>query len=823
MSILNFGNFEFWGLLQYSPPPIPPDSLLDTRGRGGGNCNCVRRNLIETKACISSPHAGQKYDHIIMNTTSPAPHEPYPVELPLPDSPPPLSPHLDNVRTLNSALKDGVVSPSIDVHIRWVVESGSIVNVGEKIAELYYAFHSTPPPLGKNDSPPMNSRANTNSKKRKQRGGRGRKRTRNNGEVSLDHNFTRKDVRSPSSGFLRVLFKKQTMLDAVQVTLFGASGIEMTVIKLILAAIEPCEHPAMVGGLCVVCGADPRAPTTTTRQVHQSPRRKLFKDVSKSNQSPRKNQTSSPNQSPDIDPEQVKKKQILEKQKQVASFIASSSAQDAELGNFNVDDAIKTMSTDTVAKAPIIQESKPLSTAKPTAVRSLSSLLSGATATQKLQDPPPNQSMVSQQRLILNRPRQTNLLPSTSPNAHEDSNMSKMTVSGGVTIAISEAEAKSISEASSKKLREEKKLCLVLDLDHTLLHATDDYGACRFVADELLLDNSKEMNTIPTTIPNPEKRQDVRSILLPVELPPFVVQQYVHQKNQQQMLVKKKYSLSALPQQRQDANDCIIMRHFIKLRPYLKEFFDQVQSTYQLSIYTAGTRAYAEQVALMICRHLVGAMLDEEGLNELRSKVKQKDDEFRRYKANVERMKQLQLAKASTAVVEANDEAQKKKVVSFDVVSDGGITDVQGVAETESVKPPRCQMQTNSNGDERNPVRKQRLAFATWTPPRSKKTESGNDEAELMRNTQLTEKEQLVDPSEDRDRLRKELKESEELELQAIELRRKLFGSRIVSRTDVGDLGKEVKSLKRVFPCGGVMVRRLNYWPLQFLVKLFAH
>ena len=32
-----------------------------------------------------------------------------------------------------------------------------------------------------------------------------------------------------------------------------------------------------------------------------------------------------------------------------------------------------------------------------------------------------------------------------------------------------------------------------------------------------------------------------------------------------------------------------------------------------------------------------------------------------------------------------------------------------------------------------------------------------------------------------------------------------MFGSRIVSRSDVGDLGANVKSLKRVFPDGGRM------------------
>ena len=52
---------------------------------------------------------------------------------------------------------------------------------------------------------------------------------------------------------------------------------------------------------------------------------------------------------------------------------------------------------------------------------------------------------------------------------------------------------------------------------------------------------------------------------------------------------------------------------------------------------------------------------------------------------------------------------------------------------------------------------------------------------------------------------------AEKLEIEALELRRKMFGSRIVSRTDVGDLGIGVKSLNRVFPCGGVMVRPFTF------------
>lgn len=744
--------------------------------------------------------------------------KPTPIELPLPDSPLLLAKNVTTFRDLNTALKDGILPPTLDVHIRWLVESGSLVHQGEKIAQLTYSFHGTAsPPLfdraipnfgrtnsgglqGSNDAPPTPPRrgsnpnsndcnANNRSKTRKRRDRRnragGQKMTRENNDavspnknrVSVENNsFTSKELRAPSSGFLRVLYMKPLALDAVQITLFGASGLEMSVVKLILAAIEPCEHPAVVGGLCAVCGADPRAQTNVSHHDHHShPSKKLFKDVSP--------QIQLPSHSPKGGDK--KKRRKLEFQAKVAPSIPSSTSQHNVVGTSAA--AINTKSIDAATKAPTVTESKPTPATKPTVVRSLSSLLSGATATQKLQEPP-NQ-MASQQRPIPNRPRQT-VMPSSSaaPIANGDSNMSKVTVSGGVTIAISESEAKSISEASSKKLREEKKLCLVLDLDHTLLHATDDYRAGRFVADEVLIDssNSEKESSIqqtgkPSTTANPEKREDVRSILLPVELPAFMQQQYVQQKMEQQRQGGTKFCLAPLPQQRQDANGCIIMRHFVKLRPYLKEFFAQIQSTYQLSIYTAGTRAYAEQVAVMICRYLVGAILDEEGLNDLRSKVKQNDDEIRRCTANVARMKQLQLAKASSTDLVPNKPASKNKSVSFGVGSDGGTTDEKGAAGASCAKS----------------------------------TTSGNGQAKEMSNCQLADREeQLLHLSEERDRLQQELKDSEELEMQAMELSRKLFGSRIVSRTDVGDLGKDVKSLKRVFPCGGLMVRWLDSCPL---------
>ena len=136
----------------------------------------------------------------------------------------------------------------------------------------------------------------------------------------------------------------------------------------------------------------------------------------------------------------------------------------------------------------------------------------------------------------------------------------------------------------------------------------------------------------------------------------------------------------------------------------------------------------------------------------------------------------------------------------------------------------------SGNGDMNVPRKQKRIAVGAETDPeaipRKKNRPNGGslltllpNEADLAKDTDSEHhsngEEALVDPSEERDRLRTELEEAEKLEIAAVELRRKLFGSRIVSRTDVGDLGKDVKSLKRVFPCGGVMVREAAPGPGQ--------
>ncbi|KAL7543338.1 hypothetical protein ACHAXR_012664 [Thalassiosira sp. AJA248-18] len=794
-----------------------------------------------------------------------------PVKLPVPPATPSLPQNRHNLghnikadsiaaRAL-AALEDDDEPSSLDVHIRWVVESGSIVQKGEKIAQLFYSCHGSPPPPPSMTSSANNGIIRARPKKKRWSTAMPSADTSNNTAQAInalpkDTNFVSLEIRSPSNGFLRVLYKKSLASNAVQIN--QSSSTKYSVINLILAAIEACEHPAVVGDLCAVCGADTRAPKNNDMLADEHIPHKHRYNAAKMQSKGTKEEKSR------IAPVGMKQQKIIEQQKKLAASLASAKEfdddDDDEFACFDMDAAIASHAEGTkqpppkIASNPVPEPKITKPTGPSTGMRSLSSLLSGAKATQKMQIIPTKQKSPPQRRHVVSRrPLQTAASSSTSlssNNSTDDPTMSKMTVSGGVTITISESEAKNISDANSKKLREEKKLCLVLDLDHTLLHATDDYRAGRFVADEVMADKAKEKGE-PTTKPNPDMQKDVRSILLPVELDPATRQEYVQRKLQQQEQAETNFCLEHIPPQRQGAPTSIIMRHFVKLRPHLKELFSQIQSTYQLSVYTAGTRTYAEQVAVMICRHLVDAPLDEEGLNALRAKVREKDDEcrkYREYKARVGRKRQLELAKDRESK-NGNGELEQKntsrKSVSFagndksETANDDRTGETQvtikssnnldqnatnsvnkkdaGDADSESKNAAdvgectesssKKRSKPSENGEVKIPRKKKRMNSGSLLTLIPTKTESSKEKPD---DSLAAEADQLVDPSEERDRLRKELEEAEQSEIAAVELRRKLFGSRIVSRTDVGDLGKDVKSLKRVFPCGGVMAAILD-------------
>lgn len=279
-------------------------------------------------------------------------------------------------------------------------------------------------------------------------------------------------------------------------------------------------------------------------------------------------------------------------------------------------------------------------------------------------------------------PREDSTPTAYVPSEEEKPAMSQVTVSGGITMQISEAEAMSLSQSQTEGLLEHKRLSLVLDLDHTLVHATADQRASHY-----------------------DDRDDVRTLLLPTE-------------------------------------NGMVMHHHVKLRPYLKAFLEQPH--YEMTVYTAGTRLYAEQITMVLSRFMVGAELDHFGILQLQSRLKHSEVKLQEILGKRENG----LDKTLCADIPTNDGETKSR--------------------EEGSSPPR-----------------KRVRFGKPAP--NLKT----DDVDIT--------------PEDVDGLRSLLKAAEEKENEALELRQKIFGSRIFSRTDVGDLGRDVKSLKRIFPCGGTM------------------
>jgi len=124
----------------------------------------------------------------------------------------------------------------------------------------------------------------------------------------------------------------------------------------------------------------------------------------------------------------------------------------------------------------------------------------------------------------------------------QQDNTSSVLTSGGLQLQLSAAEAERVEQSKLKTLHSQRKLGLILDIDHTILHATQ----------------------IPTT-PAPE--------------------------------MMKKYELDSI-------SICVDgiynQSHLIKLRPHLHLFLKRVSKMFELSINTAGTRSYAERVVQLI-------------------------------------------------------------------------------------------------------------------------------------------------------------------------------------------------------------------------------
>lgn len=130
-----------------------------------------------------------------------------------------------------------------------------------------------------------------------------------------------------------------------------------------------------------------------------------------------------------------------------------------------------------------------------------------------------------------------------------------------VNLKVSRKEATDIENNLKTRLRESKKLVLVVDLDQTVIHCGVDPTIGEWKRD-------------PSN-PNYETLKDVKSFALDEE--PILPLLYMGPKPP----VRKCW-------------------YYVKVRPGLKEFFERVAPLYEMHIYTMATRAYALEIAKII-------------------------------------------------------------------------------------------------------------------------------------------------------------------------------------------------------------------------------
>lgn len=345
--------------------------------------------------------------------------------------------------------------------------------------------------------------------------------------------------------------------------------------------------------------------------------------------------------------------------------------------------------------------------------------------------------------------------PSNNTGAPPTDKRDCLTVSGGVTIEISSDYGEMISSHSTKALHKARKLNLVLDLDHTLLHATNDARAASWLGN----------------------CDDVRTLLLPV--PP-----------QAQTL-----------QQQQLARYPGFATHYIKIRPHAARFLDDLMDRFEISIYTAATGVYAHKVADMLCRHVIdyrtrlkikklengevekdghvaacggySFCLDEESLLALRQEVFVAERSVKDGMEYISRLNdKLKEDNKSDEAVQVDSIDKEQEEINIDFTGEERSSKEANKDDCSS-KPQETSAKMATN----NKTRKRCIRFGNV---------SDSTSANLTR-------------------LQKKLRGAEAREQEALELRKKIFGKRVVSRTDVTDLGCDVKSLKRVFPCGGML------------------
>lgn len=137
-----------------------------------------------------------------------------------------------------------------------------------------------------------------------------------------------------------------------------------------------------------------------------------------------------------------------------------------------------------------------------------------------------------------------------------------LSLTGGHQLMVSQSEALKVQETKVSDLKSIRKLALILDLDHTLVHATEVLGP-------------------PPPASVLEQQEGVWVLALEDKEDPAV---------QQAAAAAKASGAKSVP----------LKHHLLAARPHLSAFLAEAHKICQMTIYTAGTRRYAEAVARLI-------------------------------------------------------------------------------------------------------------------------------------------------------------------------------------------------------------------------------
>ncbi len=412
------------------------------------------------------------------------------------------------------------------------------------------------------------------------------------------------------------------------------------------------------------------------------------------------------------------------------------------------------------------------------------------------------------QSVLTSRKKTTIRVPQSMPTSMYSNNTKssnnerdEFTTAGGFTVSVTKKEAESSSKNMSKNLRGVKKLNLVLDLDHTLLHATADKRAVKWMMD----DRNKDVQA---------QTPDLHVVLLPM------------------MEGHPLYELQQQNQQQQSGTGGVQVwqPHYVKLRPHLADFISAIMDKFEITIYTAGTRTYAHKIADVISRHVLdhqnskgdvekedpysknnGSLhgngqqnknvqtnkcLDEGELNDLRQRVSRLQERMRWEKSRKERQEYVKRMNEKFELEKKKEDASK----GSDSMKDEDELFSQSAAAEKDTN------EKEQNEETEKPKKRRRVTFTETVIMKddAAKNDATVNEEKKQSIEAIAEKEE-EDPSVKLDILKSQLATAEEREEAAQMLRKKIFGSRIYSRTDLPDLGRDVKSLKRISTCGGKM------------------